>query len=310
MTGRGSGMIMKAYLIVFFVYLYVPLVIMGAATFNTSRFPTVTPWLGTTTKWFGELANDGRMWDALVNSIIVGVAVIVVSVPFGISAALLLTALHSRVRSFIYAVMVSPLLTPGVIIGISTLVFWNRFGIKGGLSLAVIGQSSFIIAYVMLMVMARLQRFDHSLEEAGLDLGASHLQVFWRIVLPHLRPSIMAAAVLAFLQSFENYNTSLFVRGLDNLLTVYIASKVRTGLTPAVNALGLILITITIISAALYELLRRREGRKAEAARERERSAAPMRSLKLLTPSGAPSTQITVVTARPGFGRGQEPAAG
>jgi spermidine/putrescine transport system permease protein len=281
MTGRGSSLIIKAYLVIFFIYLYVPLVVMGAATFNTSRFPTVTPWLGTTLNWFTALANDTRMWDALINSLIVGAAVIVVAVPFGVGAGLLLTGLHSRARTLLYAVMVSPLLTPGVIIGISTLVFWNRFGIKGGLHLAVIGQSSFIIGYVMLMVMARLQRFDHSLEEAGLDLGASHLQVFWKIVLPFLRPSIMAAAVLSFLQSFENYNTSLFVRGLDDLLTVYIANKVRTGLTPAVNALGLILITITIVAAVGYEIFRRREARQVEAARERERAAEPLGALRL-----------------------------
>jgi spermidine/putrescine transport system permease protein len=302
MSGRGSsGLVMKIYLTIFFVYLYVPLVIMAAATFNSSRFPTVTPWLGTTLKWFPALADDQRMWGALTNSIIVGIAVIFVSLPFGVSAALFLNGLQSRARSFVYAVMVSPLLTPGVIIGISTLVFWNRFGITGGLHLAVIGQSSFIIAYVMLMVMARLQRFDHSLEEAGLDLGASHLQVFRRILLPHLWPSILTASVLAFLQSFENYNTSLFVRGLDDLLTVYIASKVRTGLTPAVNALGLILITITIAAAVIYEVLRRHEARKAEAARELEKSAGPMRALKLSQASGAVQTQIAIVSAQPSF---------
>src|SRR3546814_2814468 len=87
----------------------------------------------------------------------------------------------------------------------------------------------------MLMVMARLQRFDRSLEEAALDLGASHLQAFRRITLPYLRPSLLAASVLAFLQSFENYNTTLFVRGVDTTLTIYIASKVRTGVTPAVD---------------------------------------------------------------------------
>ncbi len=290
MNGRVSDLFMKVYIWIFFIFLYLPLAIMGTATFNTSRFPTVTPWLGTTLKWFPALADDQRMWGALVNSIIVGIFVILVSVPFGVSAALFLNGLRSRARTFIYGVMVSPLLTPGVIIGISTLVFWNRFGITGGLHLAVIGQSSFIIAYVMLMIMARMTRFDQTLEEAGLDLGASHLQVFRRILLPHLWPSIVTAGVLAFLQSFENYNTSLFVRGLSDLLTVYIASKVRTGLTPAVNALGLILISLTIIAAIVYEVLRRREARKAELARELEKSAAPLRALKLQQPSGSYET--------------------
>ena len=274
MNGRGADLLLRVYLGAFLAYLFLPLAIMAAATFNTSRFPTVTPWLGTTLRWFGELAGDERMWEALRSSLIVAAAVIVVSVPVGVAAALLLNGLHSRARGVLYAVMVSPLLTPGVIIGISTLVFWNRFGVSGGLALMVIGQSSFIIAYVMLLVMARLERFDRTLEEAALDLGASHLQVFRRILLPYLRPAILAAAVLAFLQSFENYNTTLFVRGLDTTLTLYIANKVRTGVTPAVNALGLVLIALTVAAAVAYELLRRRELRKAAAAQPRDRLPA------------------------------------
>jgi spermidine/putrescine transport system permease protein len=264
----GAEMVLRVYLAIFFVYLFSPLVIMGIATFNDSRFPTVTPWRGGTLKWFAALWADENMREALWNSIWVGLAVIALSVPIGIGAALLLTGLAPRARSVVYGVMVSPLLTPGVIIGISTLVFWNRFGVPAGLHLAVIGQSSFITAYVMLMVLARMQRFDRTLEEAALDLGASHAQVFRRILMPHLKPAVLAASVLAFLQSFENFNTTLFVRGTQTTLTVYIASKVRTGLTPAVNALGLILIVITVTAAVVYGIYRRREERRAGSARQ------------------------------------------
>lgn len=262
----GADLLMRVYLVVFFFYLLAPLAVMALATFNTSRFPTVTPWLGTTTQWFVALWNDRQMWQGLSSSFIVGFAVIAVSVPIGVAAAMLLDGVHRKARSLLYAVMVSPLLTPGVIIGISTLVFWDRLGVKGGLHLAVIGQSSFIIAYVMLMVSARLQRFDRTLEEAALDLGASHTQVFLKILFPYLRPAILAGAVLAFFQSFENYNVTLFTRGTDTTLTVYIASKVRTGLTPAVNALALILIAVTILFAIGYEILRRSQKAKAVAA--------------------------------------------
>jgi spermidine/putrescine transport system permease protein len=106
--------------------------------------------------------------------------------------------------------------------------------------------------------MARLERFDRQLEEAAFDLGASHWQVFRRILLPYLKPAILAAAVLSFLQSFENYNTTLFVRGLDTTLTIFIATKVRTGLTPAVNALSVVLIVLTIVGAVAREIGRRR----------------------------------------------------
>ena len=255
-----------AYLLLCVGCLFLPLGIMAAATFNTSRFPTVTPWMGFTLNWFSALWADQRMWQALGTSLLIGAGVIVVAVPLGLAAALLLDRLHSRARTFLYALMVSPLLTPGVIVGISTLVFWRQwFGVTGGLFLTIVAQSSFIAAYAMLLFLARLQRFDHTLEEAALDLGATHGQVFRRITLPYLTPAILSASFLAFLQSFENYNTTLFVRGLDTTLTIYIASKVRTGLTPAVNALSLILIALTILGAVVYEVLRRREARRQAA---------------------------------------------
>ena len=246
------------YFVAFFVYLFAPLAIMAAATFNTSRFPTITPWQGTTLDWFNQLAADTGMWQSLRTSILVAFFVVAVALPIGTAAALMLTSLHARARSFLYAVMVSPLLTPGVVVGISTLVLWRQLGVGGGIFLIVLAQASFIICYVMLMVAARLQRFDRTQEEAAIGLGASKLMMFRRVMLPFLKPALIAAAFLAVLQSIENYNTTLFVRGFDTPLTVYIATKVRTGLTPAVNALALIMIAVTIIGAIVYEVVRRR----------------------------------------------------
>lgn len=250
------------YFVAFFAYLFLPLVIMGAATFNESRFPTVTPWQGTTLQWFNELWADAAMWQSLWTSVVIAFFVVLVSLPIGTAAALVLTSLHQRARGPLYAVMVSPLLTPGVVIGIATLVLWRQLGVGGGVFLIVVAQSSYIICYVMLMIAARLQRFDRTQEEAALGLGASKFMVFRRVLLPFLKPALIAAAFLAVLQSIENYNTTLFVRGFDTPLTVYIATKVRTGLTPAVNALALIMITASILGAIAYEVLRRREARR------------------------------------------------
>jgi spermidine/putrescine transport system permease protein len=256
--------IFALYLAVFAFYLLAPLVIMGAAAFNTSRFPTVIPWQGTTLDWFSAMWADAAMWRAFRLSIIIAVAVVIVTVPIGTAAALVLTSLHARARGVAYAFMVSPLLMPGVVIGISTLILWRELGVGGGVFLIVIAQSSFIICYVMLMVTARLQRFDRTQEEAALSLGASRFMVFRRVLLPFLRPALVASAGLAALQSVENYNTTLFVRGFDTPLTVFIATKVRTGLTPAVNALALVLILAAVAGAITYEIARRR---RSEAAR-------------------------------------------
>lgn len=259
------------YLCLFFAYLFLPLLYMSAAAFNDSRLPAAVPWQGFTLQWFGDLFKDSMLWDSLVNSILVGIGVVALSIPIGLNAALLLHSLEKRARTFTYGIMVSPILMPGVILGISTLVFWRGFDIGGGLHLSIFAQTTFIASYCLMMFQARLQRLDPNWEEAALDLGASHLQVMRRIILPFLMPTAIGAAVIAFLQSFENYNTTLFVYGSDRTLTIYLAGKVRIGLTPAVNALSVIFILLTVLAAVLYEWRRRAEMRPA---RKRRAAAA------------------------------------
>lgn len=263
-SARGTRFlqaVFTAYLALFFAYMFLPLVFMSVAAFNEASNPSVLPWRGFTLGWFTALASDQQMIDALTSSILIGAGVVVASVPTGLAGALLLTRLQSRTRSFIYGVLVSPILIPGIILGISTLILWDLWGVPGGLFLSVVGQTTYIASYCMLLFLARLQRFDLSLEEAALDLGAPHHAVFREITLPFLRPAILTAAALAFLQSMESYNTALFTIGNKTTLTVFIASKVRLGLTPAVNAVGVALIFITILLAILYELHRRSAAR-------------------------------------------------
>ncbi len=255
----------------FLAYLLIPLFVMGGAAFNDSRFPSILPWRGFTLDWFRELLSETRMWVALRNTGIVALAVVLISVPIGTAAAIVVNSVAGRTRSVLYGLMVAPILAPGAVIGISTLLFWNEMGqlvgyrgvpFASGLHLSVLGQVSFIAAFVMLLVLARLQSFDAGLEEAALDLGASHGQVMRRILLPHLYPAIGAGAAIGFFQSIENFNVTLFTRGNADTLTVYVFSKVRTGITPTINALALILITLTLAGAVLYEVLRRREARR------------------------------------------------
>jgi spermidine/putrescine transport system permease protein len=263
-----SRIVLNIYVVFFIAYMLMPLAIMGGAALNSSRFPSVYPWKGFTTEWFVNLYNDDRMWTAATNTFFVAVGVVAMAVPIGTAAGILINSLRGRSRSFLYGLMVAPILTPGVVIGISTLLFWNKFHVPAGLHLSAFGQVSYIAAYVMLLVLARLQSFDKGLEEAALDLGASHAQVVRRILAPHLYPAIGAGAVIAFFQSVENFNVTLFTKGTYDTLTVYVGSKVRTGITPTINALALILISITIVGAVAYEILRRREESRKEKLRE------------------------------------------
>jgi ABC-type spermidine/putrescine transport system permease subunit II len=176
---------LRSYVGLFLAYLFLPLLLMSVIAFNDSRLPALLPWHGFTWRWFGAIGQDGLLLHAAWNSLVIGGFVVLLSVPLGLGAAIMLHQLSGRLRASVYAILVSPILTPGIIIGISALVFWQeRFDVSAGFFVTVLAQTSFVASYAMLFIGARLQRFDFTLVEAALDLGASHWQVFRRITLP------------------------------------------------------------------------------------------------------------------------------
>ncbi|GLK72974.1 ABC transporter permease [Ancylobacter dichloromethanicus] len=273
--GPFQRVMFTLYTAVFFLYLLGPLAVMAVSAFNTPQYPQVWPIEGVTLDWFAALFADRDMMTGLRMSLWIGLLVVCIAVPIGLAGAIIMTQIQPRVRSLYYLVVVSPVLTPGIIIGISTVVFWRQFtGQTGtrflydGVVLTVLGQASFISAYCMLIILARLQRFDRSQEEAALDLGASYPQVFRHILLPFLKPALASAAVLAFLSSFENYNTTTFAILSDKTLTTVLAGRVRQGSTPAISALAVVIVVTTVIGAIAYEIYKRRAD-AAAAARQR-----------------------------------------
>ncbi|MCZ4282484.1 ABC transporter permease [Kiloniella laminariae] len=283
-SDRIQKYMIRFYIGMFFLYLFGPLILMGITAFNTPKFPTAIPIEELTLEWFSVLANDKEMIAGIQNSLLIGVGVIFLAVPIGLAAALLMSQVHKKVQPIYYTIVVSPLLTPGVILGISTLVFWDRLGVwmeadydtifYSGIFLTIVGQSTFISAYCMLIFLSRLQRFDRTQEEAALDLGATNVQVFWKILIPFLRPAIGSAAVLAFLTSFENYNTTLFTIQAESTLTTVLAGKVRLGTNPSLSALAVVIVCVTLLGAILHEVYRRKEMRKEKIAAEAAKRAA------------------------------------
>jgi len=257
------------FVLVFFAYLFGPLIVMGMSAFNTSSFPRISPWDCFTVEWFEVLRNDTDLMTGLRNSVTIAIGVVVLAIPLGLAGALMLTQVSSRLRPWYYTIVISPILIPGVVLGISTLVFWDRMGrmfnagyesfFYDGIFLTIVGQSTFVAAYAMLIFISRLQRFDSVQEEAALDLGATHVQTFRKILLPFLRPAIGSACVLGFLASFENYNTTIFTIVSKSTLTTVLASKVRYGINPSISALAVIIILLTLIGAVYFEIIKRRE---------------------------------------------------
>lgn len=279
--GTGGGAIAAGYSLLFFAFLFGPLIIMVITAFNSSSFPRITPWECFTTEWFDELFGNERLMAGLVNSVIIGVGVVAISVPVGLAGALALSEVGPKVRAALYTVLITPILIPGVVLGISTIVFWGGLGRSvgadygsiffDGMFLTLAGQVTFIAAYAMLVFLARLQRFDPTLTEAALDLGATPGQAFRKILLPFLSPAIGSAAFLTLLASFENYNTTVFTILSGNTFTTTLASKVRHGTDPSLSALAVIIIAVTLIGAMVHEAHTRRAEvmRTGQAARSK-----------------------------------------
>lgn len=250
-----------AYILTFFLYLAAPLTAAALFAFNDSLFPAL-PWKGFTLDWFFNDAepklgmfHDRRLMSGLRNSFLVGIVVACLSVLVGTTNAFLFERGQFPGKEFCYLLMIVPLVIPGVIVGISILVFASFLAngvedatgfdltlLRPGLFLVVLGQFSFVTTITSLVIAARLRKFDIEMEEAALNLGATRFRVLATITLPYLRPALIAAGLVAFLVSFENFNTTLFLVGSDAPLTITMYDRMaKVGSTPVLNAVSVFL---------------------------------------------------------------------
>ena len=238
--GRSLGLVA----IVVYAFLHLPVLVLMVFSFNESRF---TVWTGLSWRWYRELAGNARMLAALENSLIVAVVATAVSTAIGTLAAYGLARFRPRGGRALEGVLQLSIVTPEIVTGISLLAFFQlmfRFVDFGlGLHTIVIAHVAFSIAFVLLVVQARLSALDPALEEAAMDLGAGPVTTFFRVTLPLLEPGIVAAALLAFILSFDDYVITSLVAGVGSeTLPMVIYSMARRGVSPVVNALSAILV--------------------------------------------------------------------
>ena len=273
-----SQRLLNAYTWTFLAFMFAPLLLMVVTSFNDVSPPSVTDWRGLTGKWYAffwmaeaDMRNDpvlrsldrDRFIGCFVNSLQVSAVVVPLSLLLGLSGAIMLTRWRSRANGLLWWVLLSPMLAPGIILGLSALVFWGRLGVGAGLFTIMMAQVTFVAGYPLLILMARLQRQPIELEEAALDLGASPFHVFRRITLPFLLPALLSAAVIALLSSMENYNTTMFAKGGACTFATEIGAMSRNpnGHPPVINAVGTVIIVITVVAALAHAVLTRREAR-------------------------------------------------
>ena len=263
----------------FLVFLFLPLVIVGVFAFTDAPYPA-PPWHGFTLDWFLGNAARGRtglfqdteLLGSIGTSALVAAWVTLLSVLLGTANAFLIERCRFPGKQALSLLMLAPLVIPGVILGISILAFASRLAdladdlwgweldfLRPGLPLVVLGQFSYIATIATLTISARLKRFDRTLEEAALNLGASHAAVLGTIILPYLRPALVGSAAISFLMSFADFNTTLMLVGSDAPLTVMMYGRMREGATPVMNAVSLFL----MLASALLALALLRRGKEA-----------------------------------------------
>ena len=276
---RAYQWMFRGYILAFFIFLAAPLVAAGAFAFNDSLFPAL-PWNGFTWDWFFSeeaprigLFHDRSLLKAIGVSVFVALWVTVLSVAIGTSNAFLFEREFFPFKNFAYVLMLTPLVVPGIILGISILVMTNGVAnrvydayaiefepLRPGLVLVVLGQFSFIATIATLVISARLRKFDVGLEEAALNLGASRWTAVRTVTLPFLAPAMVGAGIVAFLMSFENFNTTLMLVGSDAPLTITLFTRLREGSTPVLNAISLMLMIASAVLALIAIALQRDRG--------------------------------------------------
>jgi len=253
------------YIFLILLYTLGPLVIVTILAFNNNPSASF-PWQGFTLDWFKSSTpdrvgffDDQRMMAAVGTSLKVAVAVTVISVLLGINNAFLFVREQFFGKGAFYMLMLGPLVIPGVVLGTSILAFsysianaldaWLGKGagtfLRPGFVLVVLGQVSFIATTTTMVITARLKKFDIALEEAAMDLGAGKLSAVMQITLRFLSPAIVGAAIIAFLFSFENFNTTYFLSGPNPTVPILLYSRLRFGISPEINAISVVLMIST-----------------------------------------------------------------
>lgn len=246
---------MRVFLASFFVMLYAPIVALVAFSFNDSKRNIV--WRGFTTKYYAKAAANDSLIEAFVNSLSIAVVNMIVSVILGVAAAILLWRFRFPFRFAAGGLLSLPIVIPEICMGVSLLVFFNQWWPRDlawpfSLGNIMIAHITFTFPFVAVIVRGRLASVNRELEKAAMDLGASEWQAMRDVLLPQIRSSIIAGALIAFTLSLDDFVITYFTAGPNSItLPVKINSMVRFSVTPEINAASSVLIAITVVAAVL-----------------------------------------------------------
>ena len=245
----------RIYLVFIFVLLYAPILTLIILSFNASK--TRAKWGGWTAKWYVSLFQNSAIMDALYNTLIIAVLSATIATLLGLTAALSLNSMRRRSRTIVLGVINIPMLNAEIVTGISLMLvfialgnFLTQFGytIQFGFWTVLIGHITFNLPYVVLSIMPKLKQLNRSTYEAALDLGASPMRAFFRVVLPDIMPGVFSGFLLAFTLSLDDFVITHFVKGPGfETLSTKIYTEVRKGIKPEMYALSTLLFVSVLV---------------------------------------------------------------
>lgn len=240
-----------------YAFLYLPLLIMIAYSFNESRFSAV--WSGFSWKWYASLWKNERVLEAFQNSLFIAVVSSVLATVLGTFAALALHRRGSRAMWLWTGILYMPILIPDIVMGISLLILFSHIHLALGKWTVIIAHVTFSLSFVVVIILARLAGTGRDLEEAAQDLGAKPWQTLRHVTFPVIMPGVVASLLLSFTLSLDDFVITFFVAGPESTtLPIYIYGLVKRGISPEVNALSTIMVVVTAVLVGIAEWYRRR----------------------------------------------------
>jgi len=241
-TGRALAVATGCVL----AFLYLPIVTLIIFSFNSNPI-TRLPLTGWTFDWYEKAFTNSDLLTALGNSLLVAAVAVVICLAIGIPTAFALDRYQFPGKVIFRRLVLLPITLPGLITGISMLNFFSMMDVSLSLLTVMVGHGTALTAIVVTNVYARLQRFDRRIEEASSDLGARPWQTFLKITLPNIRNAIIGSSLISFTLSFDEIPVTFFLTGRDNTLPMYIWSTIRRGMTPEINAIGSVIVGVSIL---------------------------------------------------------------
>ena len=260
MTANSSARrspILACYSALVFAFIYLPIVVLVLYSFNRDGVGGFPP-QHLTLNWYSQLFADGQIWDSVLNSLYVAAGSVVLSLILGLLAALALDRADFPGKTLFRRLVLLPLILPGIITGLSLLMFAKMADMQLSLLTVFLGHGTALISVATTELFAGLQKMDRAQEEASLDLGATPWQTFWHVTLPNLKLSLIAAGLLIFTLSMDEIAVTFLLIGRDNTLPMEIWGRLRRGITPEINAVSTLIFTVSVALISIWYRVRTR----------------------------------------------------